>query len=96
MKQTFLEKYRDYGKTKDMRDEIFRMLQGENEFLEDYEQRFQLNYKRDNNYTLYEESLKLVLPQGVSEGQMEILNLLANEDIFQHDYDDIIELQKLF
>ena len=72
------------------------MQHGENESLEDYEQRFQLNYKRDNNYTLYEESLKLVLPRGVSEDQMEILNLVANGDIFKHDYDDITNLQKLF
>jgi hypothetical protein len=37
MKQTFIEKYRDYCKAMDTRDEIFRMIQGENESLEDYE-----------------------------------------------------------
>ena len=72
------------------------MQHGENESLEDYEQRFQLSYKRSHKSTLDEESFKLVLPRGVSEDQMEILNLVANGDIFKHDYDDITNLQKLF
>jgi hypothetical protein len=45
MKKTFIENYRDYYKAKDTRDEIFRMIQGENKSLEDYEERFQLSYK---------------------------------------------------
>jgi len=34
MKETFMDKYRDYCKSKTTRDEIFRMEQGENESLE--------------------------------------------------------------
>jgi hypothetical protein len=81
MKQTFIDKYRDYCKAKDTRDEIFRMVQGENESLEDYEEIFQLSYKRAHSCTLDEESLKLVLLRGVRR-LMETLNLLANGDIF--------------
>lgn len=33
IKQTFIEKYRDYWKARDTRDEIFMMVQGESESL---------------------------------------------------------------
>jgi hypothetical protein len=58
------------------------MIQGENESLEDYEERFQLSYKRAHSFTLDDNSLKLVLLRGVREELMETLNLLANGDIF--------------
>lgn len=35
MKKQFIEKYRNYCKARDTRDKIFRMVQGENESLED-------------------------------------------------------------
>jgi hypothetical protein len=65
MKNTFSEKYMDYCKSRDTRDEIFRMTQGPDEYLEDLEGRFQLNYKRDKNCTLDEDSLNLVLLRGL-------------------------------
>jgi hypothetical protein len=40
MKKTFIDKYWDYCKARDTRDEIFRMIKGENESLEDYEEIF--------------------------------------------------------
>lgn len=58
------------------------------EFLEDYEERFQLNYRRDN-YTLDLESLKLVLLQGIREDLMETLNMLSSGDIYQLIYEYI-------
>jgi hypothetical protein len=61
MKQTFIDNYRDYYKVRDTRDEIFLMIQGKNESLEDYEEIFQLSYQRAHNYTLDGNSLKLVL-----------------------------------
>lgn len=46
-------------------------MQGGIESLEDYEERFQLNYKRAHKCTLDEESLKLTLLHGVTEEVME-------------------------
>jgi hypothetical protein len=89
MKNTFSESYRDYCRSRDTMDEIFRMTQGPDESLEDFEERFQLSYKRAQNCTLDEDSLKFVLLRGVGENMMETLNLICNGDIYQWDYDDI-------
>jgi hypothetical protein len=94
MKNTFSERYKDYCRERDTRDDIFRMTQGPDESLEDFEERFQLSYKRAQNCTLDEDSLKLVLLRGVREDLMETLNLLSNGDIYQLDYDDIKRIFK--
>jgi len=39
MQQSFNEKYRDYCRSKDTKEEIFRMTSGEDESLEDYDER---------------------------------------------------------
>ena len=60
IQQAFNNKYRDYCRSKDTKEEIFRMTLDNDESLEDYEERFQLSYKRAR-CTLDPESLKLVL-----------------------------------
>ena len=70
------------------------MTQGPNQSLEDFEERFQLSYKRAQNCTLDEDSLKLILLRRVKEDPIETLNLLSNGDIYQLDYDDIKRIFK--
>ena len=43
MKQVFLAKYWDYCRTKDKREELVKMVQKEDEILEDFEERFLYN-----------------------------------------------------
>lgn len=83
IKDTFTERYKDYCKSKDTRGEIFRMTQKENESPKDFEEIFQLRYKRAHSYTLDDDYLKLVLLQGVREECMDTLNLLTHGDISQ-------------
>ena len=64
------------------------MTMGSDESLEDYEERFQLNYKWAR-CTLDPESLKLVLLRGVPEDLLDTLNMLAGGDIYQLPYEDI-------
>ena len=71
-----------------MKGEIFQMTMGIDESLEDFEERFQLSYKRAK-CTLDPESLKLVLLQGVPEDLLDTLHFLARGDIYQLPYDDI-------
>jgi len=71
-----------------MKGEIFRMTMGSDESLEDYEERFQLSYKRAR-CTLDPECLKLVLLRGVLEDLLDTLHLLAGGDIYQLPYEDI-------
>ena len=75
-------------RSKETRDEIFRMTLGPDESLGDYEVRFQLNYKRAN-YTLDPKSLKLILLRGISEQMIETLNILSGGDIYQQPYEKI-------
>ena len=76
MQQAFNTKYRDYCRSKETKGEIFRMSMGNDESLEDYEERFQLSYKRAR-CTLDPESLKLVLLRGVPEDLLDTLHMLA-------------------
>jgi len=64
------------------------MTMGQDESLEDYEERFQLNYKRVR-CTLDPKSLKLVLLRGVREDILGTLHLLAGGYIYQLHYDNI-------
>ena len=45
VKDTFMERYRNYCKYKDTREEIFKMIKVENESLEYFKERFQFSYK---------------------------------------------------
>lgn len=88
MQQAFNNKYRDYYRWKDTKEEIFRMTIGSDESLEDYEERFQLSYKRVR-CTLDPMSLKLVLLKGIREDLLDTLHLLTRGDIYQLTYEDI-------
>lgn len=63
------------------------MTIGHDESLEDYEERFQLSYKRAR-CTLDPKSLKLVLLRGVREDILDTLHMLAGGYIYQLPYDD--------
>ena len=78
----------DYCRSKDTKYEIFRMTIGHDESLEDYEERFQLSYKRAR-CTLDPESLKLVLLRGVREDILDTLHMLSRGDIYQLPYEDV-------
>lgn len=67
---------------------MFRITIRPYKSLEDYDKRFQLNYKRANP-TLDPESLKLVLFRGIGEDVMEALNMLSEGDIYLLPYDEI-------
>jgi len=57
------------------------MIIGSDGSLEDYEERFQLSYKRAR-CTLDLESLKLVLLRGILEDLLDTLHLLSRGDIY--------------
>lgn len=94
MKNHFIEKYIEYCKSRDSRDEIFRMTQGEDESLEDYVERFHFIYRRSINCTIDENSLKTVLLRGAIDDFREALNLIASRDISKCTYDEIRNIYK--
>jgi len=64
------------------------MSMGSDESLENYEERFQLRYKRVR-CTLDPKFLKLVLLRGFPEDLIDTLHLKAGGDIYQLPYEDI-------
>ena len=81
MKQVFLEKYQEYCNTKDKREELFKMVQRDDESLEYFVERILYNVQRaqQNNMGLY--VLKIILLRGIRDACLDMLNLLGKGDI---------------
>jgi hypothetical protein len=92
MKQTFLLKYQDYCRTRDLKDEIFQMTAKENESLEEHVEIFQYNLKISPYGTLPGLVLKETLIKGMKDEWVETLNLMGKGDIYQETYEDIVLL----
>jgi hypothetical protein len=92
IKQTFLTKYQDYCRTRDLKYEIFQMTTKENETLEEYVEQFQCNLQRSPYDTLPGEVLKATLIKVMKDEWVETLNLMGKGDIYQETYDNIILL----
>ena len=79
MKNVFSEKYQDYCKANE---DIFSMIQGEYESLEDYVDRFQYNLQKSKHKLLEKEILKTLLLKGIKDEFLELLNLIGKGDVF--------------
>jgi len=88
MQQVLNNNNKVYCRSKERREETFRMKLKLDELLKDYEDRFQLNDTRAN-CTLDPKSLKLVLLQGIMEYMLENLNMFSGGYTYQLSYDDI-------
>jgi hypothetical protein len=58
MKTKFLKKYQDYCRTKDSRNDIFRLQQQDEEILEDFLERFIFKLQKSKYTDLQEEAIK--------------------------------------
>jgi hypothetical protein len=79
--QTFLKKYQDYCKAKDVREEIFKMTQEDDVSLEDYIEKFQYNLQRSKQNKLEPETLHTILLTGIRDDYINVLNLMGAGDI---------------
>lgn len=89
MKNVFLEKYKDYYKANE---NIFSMIQGEDESFEDYLEWFKYNLQKSKHKHLKKEILKTLILKETKDEILEILNLTGKCDIFQLSYDDVCDL----
>ena len=64
MKNIFLKKYQDYCKSNE---DIFGMIQVEDEILEDYVEWFQYNLEKSKHKHLEKEILKTLLLKGIKD-----------------------------
>eukprot|EP00253_Pinus_taeda_P007789 PITA_07789 len=83
MKQTFLDRYPDYCKPTNHKDEVFKMMQKEDENLEDLLERFKYNLKRAKMNNSDEETLKSLLLKATRDEWIDILNMMGKGDISQ-------------
>jgi hypothetical protein len=82
MKRVFLEKYKDYCMHHDLRNEVFKMNQKEDESLEDLVERFAYNIKRSKLHNLGSEALKTLLLNAIKDEWIDLLNLVGKGDVY--------------
>jgi len=92
MKETFLGKYRYYCMPSNLKDEVFKMTQKEDENLEDLVERFVYNVKREKMDNLDEETLKSFLLRAIKYEWIDLLNVTRKGDISQLPFVDICDL----
>ena len=90
MKESFLAKYQDYCRTRERKEELFKMVQKEDESLEDFVERLQYNLQRSEHPNMSKDILKTILLKGVRDDCLYMLNMLGKGDISKEPFDEII------
>lgn len=88
MKNCFLKKYQDYCRSRDAKNDIFKMQQMEDETLEDYLERFLYNYQKSKQ-RFNDNTMKTIFLKGIQDEYIDILNLMGSRDISLLPFDDI-------
>ncbi|KAH9313290.1 hypothetical protein KI387_028325 [Taxus chinensis] len=92
MKEKFLIKYQDYCRTSSIGgDKLFRLAQKEDEPLENYLEIFLFNVHNSKQTRLPNEPLKLLFLKGLSEEDMDALDLIGAGDISKSTFEEICE-----
>ena len=92
IKQVFLAKYQDYCMTKDKREDLFKMMQKDDENLEDFVDILLYNVQRSGHTDIGRDVLKIILLRGIIEDCLDMLNLLGKRDISKESFDHIVDL----
>ena len=77
MQNIFLEKYKGH----DLKEEIFRMNQREDESREDLRERFMYNVKREKLHHLGFDTLKNLLFRTIRDEWINLLDLMSGGDV---------------
>ena len=91
MKQVFLVKYQEYCRRKDKREELFKMVQHDDESLDDFVERLLYNVQRLGHTTIRRDVLKIIMLRGIREDFLDMLNLLGKGDISKKPVVHIVE-----
>lgn len=92
MRRLFLRKYQPYCRSKDSKDDIFRMSQQEDETLEEYLERFVYNLQKSKHRTMPPDLVHTIFLKGIREEYMDDLNLMGKGDISALPFEEIAEL----
>lgn len=89
MKKKKLDRYLDYCMSTNHKYEVFKMMQREDENLEDLIGRFNYNLKREKMDNLDEDTLKALLLKAIRNEWIDILKMMGKGDISQLPLNDI-------
>lgn len=92
MKKILLEQYQDYCKSRDIKEEIFKIMQKEDENMEDFVAHFKYSLQRSGHSDLEKGTLKIFLLWALREESLELFNVVGNGDILKQELDTICEL----
>lgn len=81
MKTPFLTRYQDLCKTRELKDEIFKMTAKDNEIVEEYIERFNYNFQRSPHNTLPKKVIRAILIKCMKKEWLETLNLMGKVHI---------------
>ena len=71
---------------------MFKMVQRDDEILEDFVERILYNVQRDGQTNMGLYVLKIILLRGIREDCLGMLNLLGKGDISKESFENIVEL----
>ena len=81
---------------KDKREELFKMVQRDDESLEDFVERILYNVERVGQTNMGLDVLKLIQLRGIRDDYLDMLNLLGKGDISKECFEKIVELCKRY
>lgn len=93
MKDTFLSKNQDYCQTKNLKEEIFRIPQKEEESFKDYMELLHYNLQSFKFGYLDLEILKKIYLRGMRDDFLEHFNLLGKGNISKELFEEIMKLR---
>jgi hypothetical protein len=96
MKKKFITKYQPYCKSKDSKEDIFKMTQSEEESLEEYLEKFLYNMHKSKQANLPLDVIRTIFLKGISDDNLEALNLMGAGDISHLPFPKIAELCKKY
>jgi hypothetical protein len=77
MKKKFLAKYHPYCKSKDSKEDKFKMTQSEDESLEEYLEKFLYNMHKSKQSNLPLDAIRTIFLKGISDKNLDALNLMG-------------------
>jgi hypothetical protein len=96
MKKKFIAKYQPYCKSKDSKEDIFKMSQSEDESSEEYLEKFLYNMHKSKQSNIPLDVICTIFLKGISDENLDALNLMGAGDISHLPFPKIVELCKKY
>ena len=81
IRKIFLKKYQEYCRSKDSKDDIFKMSQQEDESLEEHLERFLYNLQKSKYTSLTTNIIRTIFLKGIQDEYLDVLNVMGKGDV---------------